>query len=474
MTTDPSLITRATEADLKQTAKNRHSTNGRKGAAHIQSYDRKTSDDAIAVIGLSCRCAGAHGQDELWELVSQGRDGIREVERKDWLNFFEKNSSPRVPIHYGAMEELEYFDSLFFNISPHEAECMDSAQCILLEESYKALEDAGCFRFRLKEQSVGTFIGAMGGASGGEDVSHFSMLGNDTSILSARIAYYLDLKGPALAINTACSSSLVAIDLACQSLQNRKIDMAIAGGVTVYTNPGGFVAMNNAGMLSPTGSCRPFDNAADGIVVGDGVGIVILKRLEEAERDNDRMYGVIRGSGTNQDGQTSGITVPSFLSQRQLEESVYKKSKICVEDIQYIEAHGTATKLGDPIEIHALNDSFRKFTKKKKFCAIGSLKANIGHTAAAAGVLSLIKILLSLKNKQMAPSINFDTPNQHIDFENSPFFVNQSLRDWPVNSKASRLAAVSSLGFSGTNEHLVIEEYLDESKVEGRKVEGTS
>ena len=456
------------EADLEQAVKNDHSINGGESLAHLEPYDRRAvSNDGIAVIGLSCRCAGADGPDEFWELVSQGRDEIREVERKDWLNFFEKNSSTEVPIRYGAIQDLECFDPLFFNISPNEAECMDPAQCILLEECYKALEDAGCFRFQLKERPVGTFIGTMGVPSREENFSHFSMLGNDTSILAARIAYYLDLKGPALAINTACSSSLVAIDLACQSLQYRKIDLAIAGGITVYTQPGGFVAMHNAGMLSPTGTCRPFDNAADGIVVGDGVGVVILKRLEQADRDNDRIYGIIRGSGTNQDGQTSGITVPSFLSQQQLEESVYKENQICVEDIQYIEAHGTATKLGDPIEIHALNDCFQKFTKKKKYCALGSLKANIGHTAAAAGVLGLIKVLLSLKNKKIAPSINFENPNQHIDFDNSPFFVNQSLRDWSVNSKESRLAAVSSFGFSGTNAHVVIEEHLDE-KLETR------
>ncbi|NKB24120.1 MAG: SDR family NAD(P)-dependent oxidoreductase [Kiritimatiellae bacterium] len=430
--------------------------------------DSKRKND-IAIIGISCRCAGANGLDEFWELVSQGKNAIGEIKNEEWLNFFEQHSSNRVPSYYGAIEDLECFDPAFFNISPKETNHMDPAQRILLEESYSALEDAGYPQSRLQEQPIGTFIGTMGGAPQTSDFSHFSMLGNDTSILSARIAYYLNLKGPALAINTACSSSLVAIDLACQGLKNQDIDLAIAGGITLYTHPGTFLAMNNAGMLSSAGTCRPFDNAADGIVVGDGVGVAILKRLEEAERDHDQIYGVIRGSGTNQDGQTSGITVPSFMSQCQLEESVYKKSQINVEDIQYIEAHGTATKLGDPIEIHALTDSFQKFTKKKKFCAIGSLKANIGHTTAAAGVLSLIKVLLSLKHKQMAPSINFDKPNEHIDFENSPVFVNRSLTDWPTHANDSRLAAISAFSFSGTNAHMVIEEYLDESKVQGRR-----
>ena len=437
----------------------------------IQPHDQKASG-IIAIIGLSCRCAGANGPDEFWTLVSQEKNAIGNIENKEWLDFFKRHSSTRVPCRYGAMEGFDYFDTQFFHISPKEAELMDPGQRVLLEESYKALEDAGYPKSRLQDQLVGTFIGTMGSAPLEGDFSHLSMLGSDTSILSARIAYYLDLKGPALAVNTACSSSLVAIDLACQGLKDRSIDFAVAGGITIYTHPGAFLSMNNAGMLSPTGRCRPFDNAADGIVVGDGVGIVILKRLEEAEQDHDQIYGVIRGSGTNQDGQTSGITVPSFLSQCKLQESVYKKNSICVEDIQYIEAHGTATKLGDPIEIHALTESFEQFTKKKRFCAIGSLKANIGHTGAAAGVLALIKVLLSLKYKQMAPSINFEKPNDHIAFESSPVFINRSLRDWRTNSKGSRLAAISSFGFSGTNAHMVVEEYSDEGSgnVDGHSV----
>ncbi|MCP4633281.1 MAG: polyketide synthase, partial [candidate division Zixibacteria bacterium] len=298
-----------------------------------------------------------------------------------------------------------------------------------LEESYKALEDAGYSNpLLLSGQQVGTIIGTMGDIPAERDFSHFSMLGSDTSILASRLAYFLNLKGPALSINTACSSSLTAIDFACGKLKSREIDLAVAGGITIYTHPGSFISMNNAGMLSATGGCRPYDSAADGIVVGDGVGIVILKRLNEARQDGDHIYGVIRGIGTNQDGRTTGITVPSFLSQSKLEESIYRKHKINVEDIQYIEGHGTGTKLGDPIEIHALSHAFKKFTPKKQFCAIGAVKANIGHTSAAAGVMSVIKVLLSLKYKQIPPSINFEKENEHIDFANSPVFVNTSLK----------------------------------------------
>ncbi|EGD45657.1 Mycocerosate synthase., 6-deoxyerythronolide-B synthase [Ruminiclostridium papyrosolvens DSM 2782] len=438
--------------------------------SNLDTQLQKSTDD-IAVVGLSCRCAGANGQNEFWDLLRQGKDCIQEIKKQSWLDFFDANSLNMVPSRYGAIEDIEFFDSLFFKISPKEAESMDVAQRILLQECYKALEDAGYTPSSLQGRQVGTIIGTMGNVSVTQDFSHFSMLGYDTSILAARIAYFLDLKGPAMAINTACSSSLVAVDTACNKLKNHEIDLAISGGITIYSNPGAFITMNNAGMLSPTGECRPFDNEANGIVVGDGVGVVILKRLKEAQRDNDFIYGIIRGSGTNQDGQTSGITAPSFLSQSQLQESVYRRNHIAVEDIQYIEAHGTATKLGDPIEIDALSDSFKKFTARKCFCAIGSMKANIGHTTAAAGVLSLIKVLLSMKNKEMAPSINFTKGNEHIDFENSPVVVNTTLKEWPVNSKGSRLAAINSFGFSGTNAHIVVEEYPANSqgsvKVEG-------
>ncbi|WP_052421797.1 SDR family NAD(P)-dependent oxidoreductase [Paenibacillus sp. FSL P4-0081] len=407
----------------------------------------------IAVIGLSCRTAGAANQDEFWEIVSQGKDCTRMMDNPEWIAYIQAHSSSPVPLRYGAMDGIEHFDPLFFNISPKEAEAMDAAQRIVLQECYRALEDAGYAR---QGGQVGTFIGSMGYPSA-QDYSHHTMLGTDTSIMAARIAYCLDLKGPALAVNTACSSSLVAIDLACEKLRNGAIDLAIAGGITIYTHPGAFLFMNNAGMLSPTGMCRPFDNDADGIVVGDGAGIVILKRLEDALRDNDSIYGIIRGSGTNQDGQTSGITAPSFLSQSKLQQSVYERYGINVEDIQYTEAHGTATKLGDPVEIHALSHAFGKFTSNKQYCAIGSLKGNIGHTTAAAGVLSLIKVLLSFKHMQMPPSIHFRKENEHIDFAGSPFYVNTCLQEWPLNAKSSRLAAVSSFGFSGTNAHLVVE-----------------
>jgi acyl transferase domain-containing protein/acyl carrier protein len=429
--------------------------------------EKKKDNDAIAIIGLSLRCAQAETQDEFWELVSQGKSGIEDITQKDWLDFFQFHSPTEFPYRYGRMRNVEYFNPSFFHISPREAKTMDVSQRILLEECYKALEDANYTPSVLSGKQVATVIGSAAIHPGKTDFSHFSMLGSHMSILASRIAYFLNLKGPALAIDTACSSSLVAIDIACQHLKSHEANLAIAGGITIYAHPGAFLSMRDAGMLSPTGECRPFDQAADGIVVGDGVGIVILKRLQDAERDGDYIYGVIQASGTNQDGQTSGITVPSFQSQSQLQQTIYQRHHINVEDLQYIEAHGTATKLGDPIEIHALTDAFKKFTAKKGFCAIGSLKANIGHTTAAAGVLGVIKVLLSLKHKQIPPSINFSRENEHIDFANSPVYVNTTLKPWPANAKGSRLAGISSFGFSGTNAHVVISEYVAQDQRTG-------
>ena len=431
--------------------------------SRLETHDTVISDD-IAIIGLSVRCAQAQGQDEFWDLVSQGKCVLEEMTQQNWLDFLQAHATKETIYRYGKMKNVASFDPLFFHISPHEAEAMDVSQRVLLEECYQALEDAGYPPASLSGQQVATIIGSMGIMPFKQDFSHFSMLGTSISILASRIAYFLNLKGPALAIDTACSSSLVAIDIACQHLKSRAIQLAIAGGITIYSHPAAFLSMSNAGMLSPTGQCRPFDHAADGIVVGDGVGVVILKRLQDAERNGDHIYGVIRASGTNQDGQTSGITVPSFQAQSQLQETIYKTQRINVEDIQYIEAHGTATKLGDPIEIHALTHAFSKFTTKKRFCGIGSLKANIGHTGAAAGVLSVIKVLLSLKHKQIPPSINFSRANEHIDFADSPVYVNTALKAWLLNARGSRLAAINSFGFSGTNAHLVLAEYAVKSQ----------
>ncbi|HKX29676.1 MAG TPA: beta-ketoacyl synthase N-terminal-like domain-containing protein, partial [Blastocatellia bacterium] len=395
--------------------------------AEITAGERRNRlDEEIAIVGLSCRCAGASNPTEFWDLIVNGRECLDNIGKRypGWESFFSKHSADGSMFYSGSMENSDCFDSLFFDISPIEAEQMDSAHRVLLEGIYAALEDAGYDPLALNKKRVGTFIGYMGGGAKSESMSHLSMLGNDGSILSSRIAYHLNLAGPAVTVSTACSSSLVAIELACEKLKNSNIEMAVAGGITIYSHPASFLMMRNAGMLSPTGRCYPFDDRADGIVVGDGMGVVVLMPMSKAIEDRAQIYGIIRGIGTNQDGKTSGIMAPSFVSQSDLEKEVYRRADILPQQIQYVETHGTGTKLGDPIEIHALVEAFREYTDRRQFCALGSLKANIGHTTAAAGVLGLIKVLLSIKNRCLPPSINFSQANRHINFDESPFYVN--------------------------------------------------
>ena len=281
-------------------------------------------------------------------------------------------------------------------------------------------------------------------------------LGGSLAILSARISYLLDLKGPSLPLDTACSSSLVAVHLACQSLIAGDCDMALAGGVSILMTDGRLHSfLDDAGMLSPTGLCHTFDNAANGFVPGEGVGVVVLKRLDAALADGDDIVGVIKASSINQDGRSNGITAPNGPSQTALELAVYERAGIGPAEIGLVEAHGTGTQLGDPIEVNALTASFRRSTDRRGFCALGSVKTNIGHTLTAAGVAGLIKALLALKHGTIPPSLNFASDNPEIDFAGSPFFVPRQAMPW---MGAARYAAVSSFGFSGTNAHVLLGE----------------
>ncbi|WP_245739945.1 beta-ketoacyl synthase N-terminal-like domain-containing protein, partial [Thermoflavimicrobium dichotomicum] len=357
--------------------------------------------DSIAIIGMSGRFGKANSVHELWKYLANGTELVEEVTRWD---LSDKDMYCK---HGSLLEDIDQFDPLFFNISGLEATYMDPQQRIFLEEAWKALEDAGYAGSGMDGRLCGVYVGCSGG-----DYQHLfrdqappqAFWGNAGSVIPARIAYYLNLQGPAVAVDTACSSSLVAIHLACQSLWSNETEMALAGGVFIQSTPAFFAASNRAGMLSPTGHCYTFDDRADGFVPGEGVGVVVLKRLRDAIADGDHIYGVIRGSGINQDGTTNGITAPSAISQERLERHVYDTFGIHPEQIQMVEAHGTGTKLGDPIEYGALTRAFRHYTDKKGYCAIGSIKTNIGHAAAAAGVAGLIKILLAMKHRQIPPT----------------------------------------------------------------------
>jgi acyl transferase domain-containing protein len=413
----------------------------------------------VAIIGMSARFPGADDVWRYWENLAAGVDSVTEVppDRWDVDRFYEPGKS--IPGKTfckwgGFLRDVDKFDPLFFNISPLEAEALDPQQRLFLQEAWRALENAGYSPESLDNKKCGVFVGVM---SSGEYAS--GSMFNASSILAARISYFLNLRGPAVALDTACSSSLVAIHLACKSLLNNETDMMLAGGVTLYLTEKPYVGMCQMGeILSVDGKCKTFDNSADGFVPGEGVGVVVLKKVEQAVADGDYIYGVIKGSGINQDGRTNGITAPSAESQKDLELEVYHNSGIDPISISYVETHGTGTKLGDPIEIEALTEAFGRYTSKKRFCPVGSVKSNLGHTSAASGVASVIKVLLSMKHRQIPPSLHFKEPNEHIDFDNSPFYVNDTLCPWTPQIGGALRAAVSSFGYSGTNAHMVIDE----------------
>jgi len=422
----------------------------------------------IAVIGMSGQFPMAGDLDTFWRHLREGRDCVSEVPPDRWSLAAHFDGSGRIAgktycRSMGALEDADRFDPLFFSISPTEASCMDPEQRLFLQNAWHCLEDAGIPPSSLAGTRCGLFAGCASGdyglALGADRLTAHGLMGGAASILAGRVSYLLDLQGPCLSIDTACSSSLAAIATACDSLVQGSSDLALAGGAYVMASPAMHIMASQAGMLSRTGRCHTFDQSADGFVPGEGVGVVLLKRLSDALRDDDRILGVIKGWGVRQDGKTNGITAPSVNSQVALEREVYERFGVDPDRISLVEAHGTGTKLGDPIEVEALTRSFRASTPRKGYCAIGSVKSNIGHALTAAGVSGLIKLLLCLEHRTLVPSALFETPNEHIDFEGSPFYVNTQRREWPQPPNgARRLAAISSFGFSGTNVHMVIEE----------------
>nr|WP_158700730.1 SDR family NAD(P)-dependent oxidoreductase [Bacillus paralicheniformis] len=426
-----------------------------------------SSEEAIAIVGMSGRYPDASNLNMYWENLSSGTHSVREIPQSRWdvASYYDPRPGEKGKVNckwLGMLDNVDQFDPLFFNISPADAEEMDPQHRIFLQEGYKAFEDAGYSASSLDSINCGVYLGIMSNEYGlllYDNQTETNTTSNSFAIGASRLPYFLNLKGPAIPIDTACSSSLVGTHLARQALLNKEIDMALVGGVTLYLTKDSYISMCRAGMLSPDGQCKTFDNDANGFVPGEGAGALVLKRLKDAEADHDHIYGVILGSGINQDGKTNGITAPSVKSQIELEREIYRKYNIDPESISYVEMHGTGTPLGDPIELEALSTVFSERTKKKNYCAIGSVKSNIGHTSAAAGVASIQKVLLSLRHRQLVPTLHFQTPNEYFDFDNSPFYVNTELKSWETDNGKPRRAGVSSFGFSGTNAHLVIEEY---------------
>ncbi|WP_187653007.1 SDR family NAD(P)-dependent oxidoreductase [Xenorhabdus sp. PB62.4] len=411
--------------------------------------------ETIAVIGMAARYAGTQNTNELWQHLLAGHNLVEPVTRWELAK-----QAPASKCHAGSfVDGIEQFDPVFFEISGLEASHMDPQQRIFLEECWNALEDAGYVGERLQNRECGVYVGCYSGdyyELVGEQAPAQTLWGNMGSVVASRIAYYLDLKGPAISVDTSCSSSLVSLHLACQDLRSGTTDMALAGGVFIQNTPRLYQLAGRAGMLSSTGACHSFDKEADGFVPGEGAGVIVLKRLSDAQRDGDHIYGVIRGTGLNQDGTTNGITAPSAISQEQLLKKVYDDCGVKPRDIQLVETHGTGTPLGDPIEFRALNRTFAGVPKAS--CALGSVKTNLGHTQFAAGMTSVLKVLLSLQHRQIPPMLHFKSVNRDIALDGSPFYINTHACAWATPVNGVRRAAVSSFGASGTNAHVVIEE----------------
>ncbi|WP_206410053.1 SDR family NAD(P)-dependent oxidoreductase, partial [Lysobacter enzymogenes] len=445
--------------------------------------DAPPSREPIAIVGLSGRYPEAVDVAAYWRNLREGRDCIVEVpaSRWDWRDYYSQDRSAEGR-HYskwgGFIEGVDEFDPLFFNIPPVDAELIDPQERLFLQHAWMAVEDAGYTRAALQAGDggpagqVGVYVGVMYGEYqlfGAENSLRGKRMGIPLSYASVanRVSYVLNLHGPSMTLDTMCSSSLTAIHLACQDLRLGRTHAAIAGGVNVSIHPNKYLILSAGQFISGDGHCQSFGEGGDGYIPGEGVGAVVLKRLSDARRDGNHIYGLIRGSALNHGGKTNGYSVPSPKAQAAAIAAALAESGADARRVGYIEAHGTGTKLGDPIEIAALTQVFRQHTQARGFCAIGSAKSNIGHCESAAGIAGLTKVLLQLRHKQIAPSLHSAKLNPHIDFAATPFVVNQRLRDWdaPVidGREYPRLAGVSSFGAGGANAHLIVEEYRDDA-----------
>ncbi|SOC15856.1 SDR family NAD(P)-dependent oxidoreductase [Stappia indica] len=427
--------------------------------APVLARSTESSAEPIAIIGVSGRFAGSQTVEEFWQHLMAGDDLVGPVTRFDLAPHYRHVPEGSYGRHGSFIEDVDRFDAVFFGISGLEATWMDPQQRLFLEEAWKTLEHAGHAGSDIVGSRCGVFVGCAHGDYQElfrEQPPGQAFWGNTTSLIPSRLSYWLDLKGPAIALDTACSSSLVAVHMACRSLREGECDMALAGGVFVQSSPRFFLYANQANMLSPSGRCAPFGAGADGIVPGEAVAAVLLKPLSKALADGDTVHGVILGSGTNQDGTTNGITAPSALSQERLMREVYERFGIDPESIAVVEAHGTGTPLGDPIEHAALARVHGGGQAGAKL--LGSVKSNIGHATTAAGIAGLIKAVWSLKHAMVPPVLHFGGGNPSIDFSHSPFRVNGEPLAFPTKGGTPRRVAVSSFGFGGTNAHAVLQE----------------
>ena len=446
-----------------------HLTDGHEAEANAPGDEHEASE--VAIIGMAGRFPGAKNLEEFWRNLKNGVESVTfftpEELRSDGVGAEELADPDYVPAK-AVLEDVELFDASYFDYNPREAEMLDPQHRVLLECAVEAFEDAGYDPERFPGRisvyagvSAGSYLTANLASRADliERVGAYQVdIGNHGEFVPTTISFKLNLKGPSINVQTACSTSLVAVHAACQSLLNGESDMALAGGGSItFPHKEGYLYQEE-GIMSPDGHCRAFDAAARGTVGGEGAGLVVLKRLSDARADGDTIHAVIKGSAVNNDGSLKvGFTAPSVDGQAEVISEALALAGVDAETITYVETHGTATPLGDPIEIAALTQAFRAGTQKRGFCAIGSLKSNVGHLDAGAGVAGLIKTVLALKHGEIPPSLHYERPNPKIDFEKSPFFVNARLTRWET-APAPRRAGVSSFGIGGTNAHVILEE----------------
>ncbi|PRY36816.1 8-amino-7-oxononanoate synthase [Umezawaea tangerina] len=423
------------------------------------------TEEPVAIVGIGCRFPGAPDVRSYWQLLLDGRDAITEVPPQRW-----DAGSTGAPRHGGFLDHVDRFDARFFGVSAREARRMDPQQRLLLEVAWQCLEDAGIAPADLAGGDGGVFVGISSNdyatlRTGDHDEPDlYTATGNAHAVAANRLSYLLDLHGPSIALDTACSSSLTAVHMACQSLRERECGLALAGGVNLMLSPTLTTAFAKGRILAPDGRCRVFDDDADGYVRGEGAGIVCLKLLSDALADGDRIYATVTGSGVGHGGRTNGITAPSGAAQRQVIERALGKAGLNAEQVDYVEAHGTATKLGDLVEWEALTAVYGAGRSKDKPCLVGSVKSSIGHLEAAAGVAGLIKAALVVHHGEVPPQLHLSTPSTRLSWADSGLSVSRRRTELPTRGTAR--AAVSSFGFGGSNAHVVLEQ--------ARRVEATA
>ncbi len=439
--------------------------------AKLSAFER-TAAEPIAIVGTGCRLpGGVESPDAFWDLLVTGTDAVTEVpsDRWDVDAFYDPNPDAigKSYSRWGAfLDQVDLFDADFFGVSPREAVSLDPQQRLLLEVTWEALENAGIAPARLMGSQTAVYLGISTHDYGNRmlesgqfaKVDAYAVSGTAHSMAAGRIAYVFGFQGPNVAMNTACSSSIVATHLAVQSLRNRETDVALAAGANLTITPSGSILTSRARMASPTGRCHTFDASADGYVRGEGCVVLVLKRLSDAQRDGDRILALVRGSALNQDGRSSGLTAPFGPAQEAVIRSALANARLEPTDISYIEAHGTGTSLGDPIEIKALGESYTRNRSADAPLLVGSVKTNIGHLEGAAGIAGLLKTILSLQHQTIPPHLHFNTPNPLIPWGQYPIQIPTALTPWNPPNGSARRAGISSFGFSGTNGHVILEE----------------